>query len=418
MTTDQTAPRMRMSQNEFVGFLATISATTALGIDMVLPAFGDVREAFGLEESSTQVALTVTVYFLGLSLAQIFYGPLTDRFGRKPVLLASLSLYAVAALSAGLAPSLPVLLVSRFLWGIGAAGPRVLMMAIARDVYDGDRLGRVLSLAQAIFMIVPAIAPLLGQAVLGIGSWRLVFMAPMVLALALILWTTRLDETLEPEARRPLTLATTVQALKAVASDRKAFGFSLAMMFDFAAFASFLSSSELLFDRVYDRTSQFPLFFGLMSMVMGLTAFTGSRVIARFGAESMITTLLRVQVVATAVLLAVSIAGGGNPSFWLWFGLLTVANSLRTLVNPLSGSEAMQSMGDLAGTAASVMGTISLGGGALLAGVTDRFIRDSVTPLSGAYLGYGVLQVIAVLWALDRLTPSRRSSLRVRQGPA
>lgn len=418
MTTDQTAPRMRMSQNEFVGFLATISATTALGIDMVLPAFGDVREAFGLEESSTQVALTVTVYFLGLSLAQIFYGPLTDRFGRKPVLLASLSLYAVAALSAGLAPSLPVLLVSRFLWGIGAAGPRVLMIAIARDVYDGDRLGRVLSLAQAIFMIVPAIAPLLGQAVLGIGSWRLVFMAPMVLALALILWTTRLDETLEPEARRPLTLATTVQALKAVASDRKAFGFSLAMMFDFAAFASFLSSSELLFDRVYDRTSQFPLFFGLMSMVMGLTAFTGSRVIARFGAESMITTLLRVQVVATAVLLAVSIAGGGNPSFWLWFGLLTVANSLRTLVNPLSGSEAMQSMGDLAGTAASVMGTISLGGGALLAGVTDRFIRDSVTPLSGAYLGYGVLQVIAVLWALGRLTPSRRSSLRVRQGPA
>lgn len=158
MSNDQAAKPLRMGQNEFVGFLATISATTALGIDMVLPAFGEVREAFGLDESSTQVALTVTVYFLGLSLAQIFYGPLTDRFGRKPVLLIGLGLYALGALSAGLAPSLPLLLLSRLLWGVAAAGPRVLMMAIARDVHDGDRLGRVLSLAQAIFMIVPAFA--------------------------------------------------------------------------------------------------------------------------------------------------------------------------------------------------------------------------------------------------------------------
>ncbi|MGH1492197.1 MAG: MFS transporter [Acidimicrobiales bacterium] len=399
-----------MSQNEFVAFLATISATTALGIDLVIPAFGDVRQAFGLAPNSTQVALTVTVYFLGLSVAQIFYGPLTDRFGRKPVLLGSLGLYCAGAIAAAAAPGLTWLLLSRLLWGIGAAGPRVLLMAIARDVHSGDRLARVLSMAAAIFMIVPAMAPIIGQTILRLGQWRLVFGAPLLPAVALIVWTSlRLEETLPPEARRPLTLTRTNQAIKAVVGDRVALGYSLALMFDFASFASFLASTELLFDRVYDRSSQFPIFFGVMSAVMGITAFTGSRFIPRFGAQRMIRSLFFVTLAASTVLFIVSIAADGAPNIWLWFGLLTAANALRSLVNPLAGSEAMQSMGDQAGTAASVMGTISMGGGAILASVTDRFIRDSVTPLSTAYLLYGILELGAITWAI-RATRQRSAS--------
>lgn len=388
-----------MKPNEFVAFLATMSATTALGIDMVLPTFGEVRQSFGLADDSTQVALTVTVYFLGLSLAQIFYGPLTDRFGRKPVLVTSLGLYALSALAAGLAPNLPLLLAARALWGIGAAGPRVLLLTISRDVYDGDRLARILSLTAAIFMIVPAVAPLLGQLVLDLTSWRWAFAAPVIPAAALLLWSLRLDETLRPEDRRPLTFGHTVSALKAVTSNRIALGLSLAMMFDFAAFASFLASSELLFDRVYDRADRFALFFGAMSVVMGLSAFTGSRVVSSFGARSMILWLLRVQLPVVSVILVISILGDGGPNFWLWFGLLTMSNAIRVVVNPLLGSEAMQPMGEQAGTAASVMGTIGLGGGALLGSVTDRFISDAVTPLAVAYVVSVVLQLAATGWA-------------------
>ncbi len=396
-----------MAQNEFVAFLATISATTALGIDMIIPAFGDVRAAFGLPPDSTQIALAITVYFLGLSMAQILYGPLTDRFGRKPVLLFSLLLYACGAMASAAAPGLIWLLVSRLLWGIGAAGPRVLMMAIARDTFTGDHLARVLTLVAAIFMIVPAVAPLLGQAVLNLSSWRFVFAAPLIPAIALMIWSTlRLEETLPPSARRPLTLVQTRRALREVTADRTALGYSLALMFDFASFASFLATSELLFDRVYDRSSQFPIFFGAMSAVMGVAAFSGSRLVGRFGAQPMITTLFRVTLIASAALFAVSVAAGGAPNIWLWFGLLTAANALRAIVNPLAGSEAMQSMGDLAGTAASVVGTISLGGGALLAAVTDRFIRNSVTPLSTAYLVFGVLELGAISWAIG---PKRSS---------
>lgn len=389
-----------MSERETVAFLATISATTALGIDLIIPAFSQVREAYGLPADSTQVALTVTVYFLGLSLAQLLYGPLADRFGRKPILLLSLTLYGVAAVAAALAPGLTFLLLARLLWGIGAAGPRVLLLAIARDVYHGDTLARTLSLAAAMFMIVPAIAPLAGQAILAAGNWRLVFAAPLVPAVALAVWTfRRLDETLHPSARRPLTLARTAAAFRAVTTDRVALGYSLALLFDFASFASFLASSELLFDRVYGRSSQFPLMFGLMSAVMGATALTGSRVVGRLGARRLIRSLFKVNLISAAVLLVVSIAAGGGPNFWLWFGLLTASNAMRAVVNPLAGSEAMQSMGDLAGTAAAVMGTISMGGGALLAGITDRFIDDSVTPLSAAYLVYGTLEFGAIMWA-------------------
>lgn len=418
MTEQRANARLKMSQNEFVGFLATVSATTALGIDMVLPAFGQVRQAFGLAEDSTQVALTVTVYFLGLSLAQLIYGPLTDRFGRKPILLTGLALYATAAVLAGLAPNLPLLLAARLLWGIGAAGPRVLTMAIARDVYSGDRLGRVLSLAQALFMIAPAVAPLLGQAVLSTGNWRLVFIVPALPAVALMVWSARLTETLKPEDRRPLTFDQTAAAFKAVVGNRIALGFSLAVMFDFAAFSSFLSSSELLFDRVYDRSSQFPLAFGLMSLVMGLTAFSGSRLVSRLGAQPIIMTAIKFQLVFILALMAVSVAGGGSPPFFVWFALVALSNAIRTVVNPLSVSEAMQPMGELAGTAASVMGTISMGGGALLSIVTDRLLGDSVTPLSSAYLFYGVLQFVALLWATGRIGPSRLATTRSLPGQA
>ncbi len=397
-----------MGSNEFVWFLATISATTALGIDMVLPAFGEVRQAFGLADDSTSVALTVTVYFLGLSVSQILYGPLADRFGRKPILLASLGLYIAGAIAAGLAPSLEVLLAARLLWGVGAAGPRVLLMAIARDVHDGDRLARVLSMAMAIFMIVPAVAPLLGQAALALGGWRLTFIGPLIPAMAVILWSSRLSETLPATSRRPLTFARTTTAVRAVVDNRTALGFSLALMFDFAAFASFLGTSELLFDRVYDRSTQFPLLFGAMSVVMGITAFSSSRLVGRFGARTMIHTMIGFALLTAVAQTVVSVLGDGAPNFWLWFAIITIANSIRTSVNPLIGSEAMQPMGDLAATAASVMGTISMGGGALLASVTDRFILDSVTPLAFAYLGYGVASLLTILWAGGML--SQRSN--------
>lgn len=395
-------PVKKLGEKEFIALIATIGGTTALAIDMILPAFGAIRLAFGMGPDSSRVALTVTSYFVGIAIAQILYGPLADRFGRKPVLLFGLGLYGLGAVASAFAPSFGFLVAARFIWGVGGAGPRVLSLAIARDLYQGDPLARILALAMAAFMLTPAIAPLLGEAVLSVASWRWVVGGPAVLVAVLAVWTLRLPESL-PE-RRPLDFRTTAQGFRAVVSNRKAFGFALSSMFDLGSFAVFLGSSQLLFDRVYGREGSFAVSFAGMSVVMGVFVFLGSKAVDRLGSDRVLVTLLPVALSLSLVLLIVSILGDGAPPFWVWFGLITVLNATRTLLTPVLNASSMAEMGELAGTASAVIGTISLAGGALLASFIDRLITDSVTPLSAAYFGYGACGLIAAFWARGGLS--------------
>ncbi len=401
----------RIAEREFVFLLGAISATTALGIDMALPAFGEIRLGLGLAADSPRVALTVTLYFFGLAGAQMLYGPFTDRFGRKPVLYAGLALYTLGALGSALAPTFGFLIASRLIWGIGAAGPRALSLAIGRDLYEGDRLGRVLSTVAAVFMVVPAIAPLLGQAVLALGSWRWVMSAPMVLTVVLALWIIRLPESLPPQRRRPLTLIRTREAIVAVFSNKLTIGSAVAVMFDMGSFFAFLGSSQLLFDDVYGRGDVFAFYFAAMSVFMGLVVFTGSRQVIQIGADRIIVTLLPVTVCLSIGLALWSWQAGGKPWFFGWFAVIALINALRTFLNPLIQAQAMGPMGELAGTASAVIGTISMGGGAVLAMGIDRMIAGSVTPLVMAYAGYGAISLASALWA-RRHRPSDSRAVR------
>ena len=404
-------PPRRIGERELVFLLGAISATTALGIDMALPAFGEIRLGLGLAADSPRVALTVTLYFFGLAGAQMLYGPFTDRLGRKPVLYAGLALYTLGALGSAFAPTFGFLIASRLIWGIGAAGPRALSLAIGRDLYEGDRLGRVLSAVAAVFMVVPAIAPLLGQTVLALGSWRWVMAAPMALTAVLALWVIRLPESLPHDRRRPLTLSRTREAVVAVFSNKLTIGSALAVMFDMGGFFAFLGSSQLLFDDVYGRGEVFAYYFAAMSVFMGLVVFTGSRQVIRVGADRMIVVLMPVTVCLSVALALWSWQAGGQPWFFGWFAVIVVINALRTFLNPLIQAQAMGPMGELAGTASAVIGTISLGGGAVLAMLIDRMIAGSVTPLVMAYAGYGAISLAFALWA-RRHRPTVASSDR------
>ena len=395
----------RIAERELVFLLGAISATTALGIDMALPAFTDIRLGLGLAVDSPRVALTVTLYFLGLAGAQMVYGPFTDRFGRKPALYAGLALYTLGALGSALAPTFGILIVSRLVWGIGAAGPRALTLAIGRDLYEGDRLARVLAAVAAVFMLVPAIAPLLGKAVLAVGTWRWVMGAPIVLTVVLAIWVIRLPESLPPERRRPLTLGRTREAIVAVFANKVTIGSTLAVMFDMGSFVAFLGSSQLLFDDVYGRGDVFAFYFAGMSLFMGLVVFTGSQQVTRIGADRAIVALLPTTLVLSMFLALWSWQASGQPWFFGWFAVITVINSLRTFTSPLILAQAMEPMGELAGTASAVIGTTSMGGGALLALLIDRTIAGSVTPLAVAYAGYGATSLVFALWARRHCLP-------------
>lgn len=388
-----------MGEREFIGILAAISGITALGVDMTLPAFADIRFGFGLAADSPRVALTVTLYFLGLAGAQLLYGPFTDRFGRKPVLYAGFGIYTLGALASALAPTFGVLIASRFIWGVGAAGPRALTLAIGRDLYEGDRLARTMAVVASIFMVIPALAPLLGQAVLSVGSWRWVMAAPAAMTLLVALWLIRLPESLPPDRRRPLTLAHTRHAITAVFTNRVTTGSALAVMFEYGSLAAFLGSIQLLFDDVYGRSDQFAYYFAGMSLVVGAVVFMGSRQVKKVGADRVIVVALSLTVIVAMGLALWSWQADGQPSFFLWFALVTVINSLKTIINPLIQAQAMHPMGEMAGTASAVIGTIALGGGAVLASFVDRAIAGSVTPLAVAYAGCAVISLIFVIWA-------------------
>lgn len=167
--------RLRLDSREFTLFLAATMALTALGVDVMLPAFSAIREGFGLAPDSTEVARVVTAYFLGIASGQVFYGPIADYFGRKKTLLFAGSLYAVGAIASAFAPSLGLLLFARFVWGLGAAGGRVIVGAVVRDVYSGDRMARAMSMVFSIFILVPVFAPALGALLLAVASWEWIF---------------------------------------------------------------------------------------------------------------------------------------------------------------------------------------------------------------------------------------------------
>lgn len=389
-----------IGDREFVALMALISALSALAIDMLLPGFAQMRVDFGLPADANDLAATITLFFVGSGVGNLVYGPLTDAWGRKPVLLASLALYGGSALVATLAPTLQVLLVARFFWGFGAGGPRVLNQAIVRDRYSGTAMAQVMSLIQAVFFLGPVAGPLLGAGLVAVGGWRLIMAFGVMVAVVTAAWSTRLAETLPPERRRPLGLRSITSGFRLVVSSRVTFLLGLSLTFVSGAFFSFLSSSELVFADVFDRGSLFVPYFSTMAVLLGGFSFGVNRLLRTMPAQWLTLTAGAALVVLAAARLVLAQANGGVPPFVPWLVLFSLSNLCVIAIFPSLNSLALEPMGDLAGTAASVLGFLSSVGGAALATFTDRSLTGTVTPLAVAYLGYGLIslgfQVVAL----------------------
>ena len=388
-----------MGEREFIWFMALVSTMAALAIDMPLPAFEQMRSAFGLAEDSTSLALTMTLFFMGMAVGTLFYGPISDAVGRKRILVASLALYAGAASVAALAPSLAVLYASRFAWGVAAAGPRTLSQAIVRDRFAGTAMARVMTLVQAAFFIGPIFAPVLGKALVEIGSWRWVMAFGVFSALAVALWSLRLGETLARGNRRSMRLGAVIIGFRTVVRNRTASGYVLANTFAFAAFYSFLASTELIFSAVYSRPEWFVPYFSAMSVGSALVALGANRLLRSIEANRVALGAGTAFSAVSVALLGVTVAGDGLPPFIVWLALFSLANCCHTAFFPTGISLALEPMGALAGTAASVIVFSTSMLGSLLASFTDRAIDDTVMPISVAYFGYSVLALACQLWA-------------------
>ena len=398
--------RHERSERGVVAFLAFIGVLMAFGIDGALPAFDELRVDFDLDARGLSPAITGTVYFIGMAIGQLFYGVLADRFGRRPVLLLGVGVYAVGALASALAPGLGVLLAARFVWGLGASAPTVIRFAIARDLFTGDQMARVVSLFSAVFLLGPIFAPFVGEAILLVGSWRMVFASALLLAMVAWVWAVRFGETLAVEHRRELQLAPLLDAFRAVATTRVTAWLLIAQAFFGGAFFVWLGSAQPILDEVYDRDAQFTLFFGASGIGMAVALLFNRRLIDRFGTKVMVMRAAVLFVAVTVVGLAATLAADGVPSVWTWFGWALAANAMSMIMGPMTGALALEPMADKAGIASAILGVAQLGVGAGLAAIVDAQIDETVTPMLVGALVYGSLGLGCTMIALRAATTS------------
>lgn len=386
-----------LSRPEFIALMAAMMALNALAIDVMLPALPYMGEALGIA-SENERQFVISAYMLGFGIAQVAFGPLSDRFGRRAPLLIGITVYIVAALAAAFSPNFGILLALRFTQGLGAAGTRVISTSMVRDLYSGRAMAEVMSLTFMVFMAIPVIAPGIGQVLLLTGPWQYIFFFMAGLATIFGLWGfMRLPETLPVANRRPLTFRSVVDGFVIVCTNRAAFSYGLAGMFLFAALFGFISTSQQIYVDIYGLGVYFPVAFAAMAGLMAVSSFLNSRIVAHFGMRRLSHLALCVYTGFAAVLLTLSLAG--FMPLWLFFSLLAIIMFMFGWAASNMNSLSMEPLGAVAGTASSVFGFIQTVGGALIGSYIGQHFDGTVVPVATGYFTMGSLAIICVLVA-------------------
>jgi DHA1 family bicyclomycin/chloramphenicol resistance-like MFS transporter len=394
-----------LSETGLVVLLAMTMSLTALGVDLLLPAFPALRVELGLDPSSTEISGFITAYFVGLAVGQLTLGPLSDRYGRKPLLTVGIIIYIVGAILSSLAPTLTLLFAARFVWGVGAAGGRVLSLAIVRDRFSGARMARVMSSIMAVFIIVPMIAPTLGAIALRFVTWHQLVGLNLVAALIILVSLRQLEETLPPASRRSLRAGELSAALARILRHPRSGPLVLAQAVLFGGFASYLATSEIVYGEVFGRPEAFPALFGGMALIMGVAAVVNSRIVERYGLPAMLRATVSIYSVSSVILLGVVWSNGGRPPLWLYLIALAAVLSSHAMTIPNMTSSAMDPMGDIAGLASAIIGAVLIGGGALLGSFIDRAYDGTVLPLTLAFVASALI-VSTLVRASERPVPA------------
>ncbi len=380
---------------EFVCLIAIMMALNALAIDAMLPALPAIGEDLGVVNENSRQWI-ITAYLLGFGGAQLLYGPLSDRFGRKPVLLTGISIYVIFAVVAACSHSFALLLMARVGMGIGIATTRVLAVSIVRDRYEGRTMARVMSLSFLVFLGVPILAPSIGQLVLMIGPWQWIFWVFALFGSAFIVWAgLRLPETLHPENRRPIRIKPIMQAFGTALTDRQSLGYTMAMTAISGALFAFISSSQQIFFDVFEQPNLFPLVFAGIAGGIAVASLMNSALVEKLGSRLISHTALLGFIAFSVIHATISYAGYDN--LWIFAILQGFKMFCFGFVAGNFGAMAMENMGRIAGTASSAQGFISTIGGALLGFAIGQNFDGSTRPLT---IGFAILSIVALLLVL------------------
>ena len=381
---------------EFVVLAAAMMSTQAIAVDAMLPALPTIVRELGIANPNHGQWI-VSAYVAGVGLGQLFWGLMSDRFGRRPILLTGLTLYVIAAVLCGLTQSFIALLGWRLLHGLAAASV-VVTRSVIRDLYSGRVMARVLSLTFVVFLMVPIMAPSLGQLILLLAPWRFVFIVFAAFATVIAIWALlRLPETLHPEYRLTLNIDHIVGAVGLVLRNRTSICYTLAVTVMFGSLISYVSMVQQIFADVFHRPSWMPGMFALCAVFMGLASFLNSRIVERFG-------MRRISHMAMLIYIAVTfghllVAGLGAERLWTFVVLQSATMACFSLSVSNFGAMALEPLASIAGLGASLQGFMVTFGGGLVGAAIGRKFNDSTLPLTIGALGSGLLSLLFVLLA-------------------
>ena len=390
--------RKELSYGEFVILVSLMTSLAALAIDSMLPSLPQIGSDLYVQNVNDR-QLVVSVLFLGMAVGQLFFGPLSDKTGRKPAIYAGYALFIAGALLSVSAINFSMMLLGRFLQGAGISSPRAVTVALVRDRYVGRAMARVMSFVMTVFILVPMLAPAFGQAVLMLSGWRAIFLSLMFIAIVTIIWfALRMPETLAQENRSSFSLQQIINTIRAILKIRIALGYTIAAGLVLGMFLGYLNSTQQIFQEQYALGSSFPLFFAVISLSLGMASLTNARAVMHFGMRFLVGRSL--YFIFGLSIFAFGVAGltAGHPPLWIlvlylmmtFFGIGILFGNLNAL--------AMEPLGHLAGIGAAVVGSISTLISLVLGTMIGRSYDGTILPLVASIAILTGLSIVVVRW--------------------
>jgi DHA1 family bicyclomycin/chloramphenicol resistance-like MFS transporter len=387
---------------EFVIIVSMMMSLTALSIDAMLPALPQIGGDLGVVNPNDR-QLVVSIIFLGSALGQLFLGPLSDETGRKPAIYVGYFLFITGSLVSVFSINFPMMLFGRTLQGVGLSAPRAVTLALVRDRYEGRKMARVMSFAMTVFILVPMIAPTIGQGILSIAGWRSIFGSFLVFALITLLWfALRIPETLTPENRVPFSLKQILSSIREILKIRPVLGYTLTAGLLNGIFLGYLNSSQQIFQEQYALGDLFPIYFATISLSLGMASLLNARLVMRYGMIKLVQWALGTVFGLAVIFLGVSLALAGQPPLMMLMAYLMVSFFCTGILFGNINALAMQPLGRLAGIGAALVGSLSTLISMLLGMVIGRSYNGTVLPLVVGMTILTGISIFVIRWTASK----------------
>jgi DHA1 family bicyclomycin/chloramphenicol resistance-like MFS transporter len=388
---------------EFVILIALIISLVALSIDAMLPALPLIAVDLGVAEINDS-QYVISLFFAGMALGQMLFGPMSDSVGRRPAIIAGFALFALGCGLSIVATSFEQMLIGRFLQGVGAAGPRIVSVALVRDQFRGREMARVMSFVMSVFILVPVFAPAIGQLVLIVADWRFIFAMFLVLAVILVAWFwKRQPETLEHKDRIRFSFAGLLLDIRSISRIPAALGYTLTMGFIFGAFIGYLSSAQQIFQVQYRLFDLFPLYFGILAASIGFASLLNARLVMRFGMRPLSRFALAAITFLSAPFFIYALISDGNPPLNLLMAYLLLLFFFFGILFGNLNALAMEPLGHIAGLGSALVGSVSTLMSVFFGVVIADAYDQTVLPLVAGFALLGLAGMLAMRWTESRL---------------